>query len=342
MAITEAQRVARRGVIGSSDVAAVMGCSPYATPYDLWLEKTGQVDPDDDVGVYAKIGTAIEEGIVSFAAETLGVAPLFPSHSDENPDGPEAGTFAAGPIRVHLDGMVAEDGATSMCEGLPIIEAKYTGVDEGWGDDGTDEVPEHVLCQVMAQMIAAGSSVAHIGRLPRGDKYGDPFRVYTVEYERDLADIIQARVAHFMRLVETRTPPKITDKAPDEGLLAKIARKAGSVRSIDPQLAAEYIVAREEASKAEERKKIASAKIKAALGDAEVGDVAGFSVSFKETKPTARQISKDNLARLKKDHPEIFEEYTDVRSSYRTLRVARLSPKKKAAKKTAKESAADS
>lgn len=37
----------RKGGIGGSDAAAVMGFSPFATPYTVWLEKTRRVEPED-------------------------------------------------------------------------------------------------------------------------------------------------------------------------------------------------------------------------------------------------------------------------------------------------------
>ena len=37
----------RKNGIGGSDISAVIGCNPYKTNHDLWLEKTGQITPDD-------------------------------------------------------------------------------------------------------------------------------------------------------------------------------------------------------------------------------------------------------------------------------------------------------
>ena len=33
--------------IGGSDAAAIMGLNPYKSPYELWLEKTGQAEAPD-------------------------------------------------------------------------------------------------------------------------------------------------------------------------------------------------------------------------------------------------------------------------------------------------------
>jgi predicted phage-related endonuclease len=37
----------RRTGIGGSDVAAVLGISRYKSAFQLWQEKTGQVQPED-------------------------------------------------------------------------------------------------------------------------------------------------------------------------------------------------------------------------------------------------------------------------------------------------------
>ena len=43
----EAWLEARKNYIGGSDASAVVGMNPYKTNVDLWLEKTGQVIPED-------------------------------------------------------------------------------------------------------------------------------------------------------------------------------------------------------------------------------------------------------------------------------------------------------
>jgi len=41
MALTTEQREIRRRYLGSSDIAAIFGMSPWKSAYDVWLEKTG-------------------------------------------------------------------------------------------------------------------------------------------------------------------------------------------------------------------------------------------------------------------------------------------------------------
>lgn len=50
----------RRRGIGSSDAPIILGVSPYSTPYKLWLEKTGQVIPDETSTFITERGNELE------------------------------------------------------------------------------------------------------------------------------------------------------------------------------------------------------------------------------------------------------------------------------------------
>ena len=50
----------RRRYIGGSDAGAVMGMNPYSSPFAVWAEKTGAVEPFEG-NLKTKIGTAFEE-----------------------------------------------------------------------------------------------------------------------------------------------------------------------------------------------------------------------------------------------------------------------------------------
>ncbi len=52
----------RRQGLGASDMAAVMGVSPYKTPYQLWAEKTGAT-PEQKVGAAANRGVILEDAV---------------------------------------------------------------------------------------------------------------------------------------------------------------------------------------------------------------------------------------------------------------------------------------
>lgn len=61
----------RRTYIGASDVPILIGISPYKTPYDLWLEKTGQKDPEPPTEVQSW-GHRVEQLAADFYSEQTG------------------------------------------------------------------------------------------------------------------------------------------------------------------------------------------------------------------------------------------------------------------------------
>ena len=56
--------------VGGSELAAVLGLSPYETPYDVWLRKTGQSDPIED-NQYMKRGRILEPIIADGLVDLL-------------------------------------------------------------------------------------------------------------------------------------------------------------------------------------------------------------------------------------------------------------------------------
>lgn len=71
----------RKNKIGASDAAAILGVSPWATIYDLWLEKTGQKEPRKTTPAM-KRGTELEPAARMLAEQMLGVCldPLVVEH----------------------------------------------------------------------------------------------------------------------------------------------------------------------------------------------------------------------------------------------------------------------
>ena len=109
--------------IGGSDVAAILGLSKWSTPYDVWQSKLGLADPTPDNDAM-KWGRLLEPVVRQAYAERTGLAVAVPSDPLVMP----GYDFA----RANLDG-IREDGR--------IVEIKTARYADGWGDEGSDEVP---------------------------------------------------------------------------------------------------------------------------------------------------------------------------------------------------------
>jgi putative phage-type endonuclease len=59
----------RRKGLGGSDVATAMGLSPWKSPMQLYLEKTGEIDPEPLTSEVVYWGTVLESVIANRFAE---------------------------------------------------------------------------------------------------------------------------------------------------------------------------------------------------------------------------------------------------------------------------------
>ena len=109
----------RRKGIGGSDIAALLGISPFKTPVDLWMDKTGRADPVPD-NPAMRLGRELEPAVLARYAEQTGRGV---SH---------IGTLVDGIYVANVD---------ALAPGR-IVEAKTSR--HGW-----DDVPEWYRAQVM-------------------------------------------------------------------------------------------------------------------------------------------------------------------------------------------------
>jgi len=172
---SEAWHAARANGIGGSEIAAVLGLSPYESRFSLWHRKKGLIGPvEESEEMYW--GKEHEPAICRrFAREhpdlDVTVAPTY-AHRDRpwqiaNPDrrvGPE------------------------------LLEAKTARDGEGWGEEGTAQIPVHYRAQCLWYMDVLGARRCHVAVLIAGSEY----REYVVDYDEDEARILREAGARFM------------------------------------------------------------------------------------------------------------------------------------------------
>lgn len=146
----------RRKGIGGSDIAALLGISPFRTPVDLWLDKTGRADPTPD-NPAMRLGRELEPAVLARYAEQTGRGV---SH---------IGTLREGIYVANVD---------ALAPGR-VVEAKTSR--HGW-----DDVPEWYRAQVMWYLgffprVATGDIAALF--LMDGS-----FHVYPVERDDETID----------------------------------------------------------------------------------------------------------------------------------------------------------
>lgn len=299
--ITEKQLKQRTKCIGSSDAPIILGVSPWSTSYDLWLRKTEQIPPVAE-NMQMRIGTLLEIPLLQMAGEHLGVKVVRPTSS-------YVGCHSF--FRANIDGMVGE-----AKRGSDIVEIKTTSQTEGWGAEGTDEVPEMVKVQVSYQMACASSQVAYVACLTGA--FGLAFKVYRVPYDADYCGYVMDTCETWWRKHMEQGLPPSTSGSIDT--LKKIRRTDNEV-----ELPIELFDARnqmaEKLKTAEAEYEAAHAALVTALGKNKRGVCATHSVSVTEI-----QTDRFDRKAFEQEHSDLAKQYV-VPSAYNRIDVRKLKGK---------------
>lgn len=273
--------------IGGSDAAVIMGMNPYKSPYQLWLEKTGQVEPPDLSGnQYVYWGTKNEANIADWFQEETGkkVKRLGTLRSREYPF-----------MLANVDRTIVGENAG--------LEIKTAGVSQyrKWKDD---EIPDAYYCQVLHYLAVTGADYWYIAVLLGGNE-GKWKRIE--RNEEDIQHLIMAE-ADFWKLVETKTPPPVDGSASCAAALSAQYKGGDPNYSIILPPDIDGVIASLEDDKAimDALKKQITEKenrLKALLGNAEEGTTDHYRVLWK----TQAGRSSVPLAKIKKQTPDIYQ-----------------------------------
>ena len=160
--------------IGASEVAAVLGLSPWDTPFSLWLKKTGQVIPEPE-NQAMRLGHLLEPVVVQLWEDATGEKAIKASADDIIYVHPEYDYMRATPDRIIR-------GRKKLLE----IKTTSQNIDE-------NEIPTHWLIQVIYQMYVTGIHQADLAWLTNGRYFG--YR--HIAYDEEFAEWIASEVSTF-------------------------------------------------------------------------------------------------------------------------------------------------
>jgi putative phage-type endonuclease len=178
----------RRTGIGGSDAAAALGLSPWQTPYELWLQKTGRAPPVEQ-NEPMLWGHLLEDVVRREYARRTGLETRTIAEMIRHPQHPW--------MFVHLDGEVI---------GRPvrvILEVKTARTAQGWGEEDTDEIPLNYLIQTHHSMAVTQAEVCDVAVLIAGQD----FRLYQVWRDHEIEAQLVEREAAFWEMVTSDQPP---------------------------------------------------------------------------------------------------------------------------------------
>ena len=287
--------------IGGSDVSIIAGINPFKSVHQLWLEKTGQAEPEEEGSEYTHFGTLLEPIVRKEFMERTGIK-VRQKHmllqSEEHPF-----MFA------DLDGVINEDG--QLC----IFEAKTASAykQEVW----EEEVPAPYILQIQHYMAVTGAKKTYIAALVGGNH----FFYHVVERDEEMIAKIIVMEKYFWQhhVMGGVEPVPDGSEATTRYFNERFRNSNGETIELPDevlQVCEEYDNLTRQIRELETAKKAAANQLKSYLGEAEAGTVGDRKITWKS-------VSKNSVdtKRLKSEHPDI---YTDclTQSSYRRFLVA--------------------
>ena len=177
---------ARKKGIGGSDAGAILGVSPWKTPLQVYMDKVGAADPiqDNDSMFW---GRTLEPVIRQRYADVTNRKVVVPDTLITHPKF----EFMIG----NLDGITSDN---------RVLEIKTARSAEGWGEPGSNEIPDSYMIQVQHYMLITAIPVADVAVLIGGSD----FRIYEVPAEPELMELMIEKETGFWSRVINRDPPE--------------------------------------------------------------------------------------------------------------------------------------
>ena len=300
----------RKQGIGASDAAAAVGISPYMSPLELWMIKTGRDahlpkdDPNDDESPMYW-GSILEPIVAKHYTEKSGNKVRRVNAILQHPDNDKSWMLA------NLDYAVVGN------PDVDILECKTAGE---WGSKHwKDGVPDYVVCQVQHQLAVTGKQAADVCVLLCGQRIK---RFRLVRDETLIENLMELERA-FWHYVETDTPPP-SDGSSSSGkaLQALFPFDEGSEIDLsdDQAIQAKFdalLDVRENLGFLEEREKHLKQAIQQCMGEHTKASFSQGEVIWKKTKDS---ISLDTKALLV-EQPKLKEQFSKTRAGSRRFTI---------------------
>lgn len=278
--------------LGGSDIGSVLGLNPYKSPYQVWLEKTGQLEPEDlSDKVAIQIGNELEDLVARMFTQQTGKSVRKDNKTHYHKEYPF--------LLANIDRKVTAEHALLECKTTSAFNA-----DQWKGDN----IPASYLMQVQHYLNVLDYKHAYIAVI-----IGNHDFVWKeIERDDELIELYTKQVVEFWNVnVLGGQPPEIdgstvTKQALDEKYsdLSKmpVAMDSKQIERV------QYLVSlKEDEKRLKTMKQAEENYLKEFMGLHDTQEL--YSENLKVTwKPyTSRRLDSK---RLKEERPDIYEEYS--------------------------------
>ena len=277
----------RRKGIGGSDVAAIMGLSPWKTAYQVYQEKRKEVE-DWGGNSLTDWGKRMEPAIRQWYSDQTGRDVRLPDKIMYHPQHPF--------MLASLDGFT-DDGR--------VVEIKTARSGKDWGEPETNQIPDYYAVQVHHYMTITGFQVADIPVSIAGSSPS----LYVVEADKEISEMIIEACAKFWERVQSGNPP-------DPVTYADAVARFGKIKSDGSIIATTELIEaiaglkqlRAQLGAMEDAEEAVKAKLIIALGDQADTIIDGAGQTL-VTYKLANGRKLFDLKSLEKEMPEVYQKY---------------------------------
>jgi len=279
--------------IGGSDVAALMGLSPWKTPAQLFLEKTGRVEAEDlSDKPYVAFGNLMEPLIgdwykIQYPKRTVRRVNAI-CKSIERPW-----------AQASLDYEVKDPEL-----GWGVLEIKTARSAKDWQDG----VPLYYLTQITHYMQVTNRPFADVAVFFRDTC---EFACYRVEYDPTDGDVVREAVDEFWNdyVCKGVMPELVGTTGEVSDLLSAHGTAVSDFKTTTDQEAIEAISAYQLAAEREKQAKADKTKATATLSNL-IGDAKGIVTDVARVTWVRSVQKRFDVKRFAQECPDLYEQYT--------------------------------
>lgn len=288
--------------IGGSDASIVLGLNKYKTPFELWLEKTGQ-SMSDTAGEAAYFGNLLEDLVAKEFEKRTGKKVRRNNFMLQHPEY----EF----IKANIDRKIVGEDALLECKTASAYLSK---------DWEREDIPAPYLVQVQHYLGVTGYQKAYIAVLIGGQKF------IWKEIERDdelIEMIFQAEIDFWNNHVLSNVPPPLDGSSAAEEFLKERYKETNPDKVVNlsfdyKEKIDNYFELKENVKQLQELLKQTENELKNELQDAEIGITKGYQVIW---KPVTQNRVDSKL--LKQKYPDVYKDVIK-QSKYRRFSVKEI------------------
>ena len=289
---------ARRKTIGGSEAAAIVGLSPYTSPYEVWADKLGKIPPKEDNEAMRQ-GRDLEEYVAKRFCEETGKKVRRENAILYNEDIPFA--------HANVDRLIVGEEAGLECKTTSVLNLrKYAN----------GEYPANYYVQCQHYMMVTGYSKWYLAVLI----LGKDFKVFEIARNDEDIAALRGKETEFYGYVTSQTPPPVDGSESCTNTIGAIYQGNSEIGELDLTPLRRALERRDELVEkinelTAEKTEIENS-IKSAMGDCEKARCDGYRVSW-----AASQRRTFDSKKFVKENPNVDVEPYYKTSEVRTFRI---------------------